>query len=65
MSKLYGPNHRVLQDRFDTRKLADGVERRVVETAVSADHMLYTLVVTMLVRCLDATAAVQLANPAQ
>jgi predicted pyridoxine 5'-phosphate oxidase superfamily flavin-nucleotide-binding protein len=38
MSRIYGPNHRALQDRFDTRKLADGVERRVVETAISAEH---------------------------
>jgi predicted pyridoxine 5'-phosphate oxidase superfamily flavin-nucleotide-binding protein len=38
MSRLYGPNHRALQDRFDTRRLADGVERRVVETEVSAEH---------------------------
>jgi hypothetical protein len=38
MSRIYGPNHRALQDRFDTRRLADGVERRVVETEVSAEH---------------------------
>jgi hypothetical protein len=30
MSRLYGPVHRALQDRFDTRRLADNVEARVV-----------------------------------
>jgi len=30
MSRLYGPLHRSLQDRFDTRRLADNVEARVV-----------------------------------
>ena len=29
MSRLYGPVHRSLQDRFDTRRLADNVETRV------------------------------------
>jgi hypothetical protein len=28
MSRLYGPVHRSLQDRFDTRRLADNVETR-------------------------------------
>jgi predicted pyridoxine 5'-phosphate oxidase superfamily flavin-nucleotide-binding protein len=32
---MYGPNHRLLQDRFDTRRLADGVEKRAVETEIS------------------------------
>lgn len=35
-SRLYGPNHRALQDRFDSRRLADGVERKVVEATLSA-----------------------------
>src|SRR5580704_12261756 len=38
MSRLYGPQHRALQDRFDMRRLADGVERRIVATEVSAQH---------------------------
>jgi uncharacterized protein len=35
VSRIYGPNHRAMQDRFDTRKLADGVERRAVESEIS------------------------------
>jgi hypothetical protein len=35
MSRLYGPVHRSLQDRFDTRRLADNVEARVVLTELS------------------------------
>jgi predicted pyridoxine 5'-phosphate oxidase superfamily flavin-nucleotide-binding protein len=38
MSRLYGPNHRALQDRFDMRRLADGVERRIVRTEISEEH---------------------------
>jgi hypothetical protein len=38
MSKLYGPEHRTLQDRFDTRRLADSVEDRVVRTEIVAEH---------------------------
>ena len=38
MSRLYGPVHRVLQDRFDTRRLADNVEARVVLTEIPAEH---------------------------
>jgi len=38
MSRLYGPQHRALQDRFDMRRLADGVERRIVATEISAQH---------------------------
>jgi hypothetical protein len=34
MSRLYGPVHRSLQDRFDTRRLADNVETRVVLTGI-------------------------------
>jgi hypothetical protein len=39
MSKLYGPQHRALQDRFDMRRLADGVERRVVGTEITGTRM--------------------------
>jgi uncharacterized protein len=35
MSRMYGSNHRALQDRFDTRRLADGVEKRAVESEIS------------------------------
>jgi predicted pyridoxine 5'-phosphate oxidase superfamily flavin-nucleotide-binding protein len=38
MSRLYGAHHRELQDRFDTRRLADGVERRIVKTEIIAEH---------------------------
>jgi len=38
MSRLYGPLHRSLQDRFDTRKLADNVEQRVVATEILPEH---------------------------
>jgi uncharacterized protein len=38
MSRLYGPVHRSLQDRFDTRRLADNVEARVVLTELSPEH---------------------------
>ena len=37
MSRLYGPTHRSLQDRFDTRRLADNVETRVVLTDLRRD----------------------------
>ncbi len=38
MSRLYGPEHRALQRRFDTTKLADGVENNVVRTEILDDH---------------------------
>jgi len=38
MSRLYGTRHRELQDRFDTRRLADGVEQRIVRTEIAAEH---------------------------
>lgn len=38
MSRLYGPEHRTLQDRFDTRRLADNVEDRIVRTEIGAEH---------------------------
>jgi uncharacterized protein len=38
MSDLYGSEHRALQDRFDTRRLADNVERRVVEPVINEFH---------------------------
>ena len=38
MSRLYGPQHRALQDRFDMRRLADGVERRIVGAEITAQH---------------------------
>jgi uncharacterized protein len=38
MSRLYGPLHRSLQDRFDTRRLADNVEARVVLIEIPPEH---------------------------
>jgi uncharacterized protein len=38
MSRLYGPVHRSLQERFDTRALADNVEKRVVLTEIPPEH---------------------------
>jgi hypothetical protein len=38
MSRLYGARHRELQDRFDTRRLADGVEQRIVRTEITDEH---------------------------
>jgi len=38
MSRLYGARHRELQDRFDTRRLADGVEQRIVKTEIAPEH---------------------------
>src|SRR4029077_212548 len=38
MSRLYGPVHRSLQDRFETRRLADNVETRVVLTEIPQEH---------------------------
>ena len=38
MSRLYEPVRRSLQDRFDTRRLADNVEARVVLTEIPREH---------------------------
>ena len=38
MSRLYGPVHRSLQDRFDTRRLADSVEARLVLSEIPPEH---------------------------
>jgi len=38
MSRLYGPAHRSLQDRFDTRRLADNTEGRLVRSEISLEH---------------------------
>jgi predicted pyridoxine 5'-phosphate oxidase superfamily flavin-nucleotide-binding protein len=38
MSRLYGARHRELQDRFDTRRLADGVEQRIVRSEIAPEH---------------------------
>lgn len=38
MSRLYGPVHRALQERFDTRRLADNVEARLVRSEIPAEH---------------------------
>ena len=41
MSRLYGPHHRKLQDRFDTRRLADGLERRIVGQEITPEHQAF------------------------
>jgi uncharacterized protein len=38
MSRLYGPMNRSLQDRFDTRRLADNTETRLVRTEIPPEH---------------------------
>ena len=38
MTRLYGDHHRALQDKFETRKLADRVEEAVVQTEVSTGN---------------------------
>src|ERR1043165_5339621 len=38
MSRLYGPQHHALQERFDTRRLADSVEARLVRTEIPPEH---------------------------
>lgn len=38
MSRLYGEQHRALQDRFHTSKLADRVEELVVQAEVTGDN---------------------------
>lgn len=35
MSQLYGAQHRALQDKFETRKLADAVENVIVQTEIT------------------------------
>ena len=41
MSRLYGPLHRSLQDRFDTRRLADNTEARIVFTEIPPEHKVF------------------------
>jgi uncharacterized protein len=38
MSRLYGPLHRSLQDRFETRRLADNTEARIVLSEIPPEH---------------------------
>ena len=35
MSEFYSDGHRALQDRFDTRRLADGLEKVVMRTVLA------------------------------
>ena len=37
MSRLYGEQHRTLQDAFDTRRMADCVEELAVKTEIDDD----------------------------
>ncbi len=41
MTRLYGEQHRVLQDQFETRKLADRVEEAVVKPEVSGENQTF------------------------
>lgn len=38
MSKLYGDDHRALQDMFDSRKLADRIEEIAVKTEITDEE---------------------------
>ncbi len=38
MSRLYGDNHRALQEQFETRRLADVIEKVAMETEVVGPH---------------------------
>ena len=38
MSRLYEDSHRALQDEFETRALADGVEQLAVQTSIRDEH---------------------------
>ena len=43
MSRLYGPQHRNLQDRFDSRRMADRIEEIVVRPEIDDAATLPTL----------------------
>ena len=38
MSKLYGEQHRKLQEQFETRKLADTVENIIVHSEIETEE---------------------------
>lgn len=38
MSRLYGDNHRSLQEQFDSRRLADAIEKVAMQTEVVGPH---------------------------
>ena len=38
MSRLYGDNHRELQEQFETRRMADAIENVAMETEVTGPH---------------------------
>ena len=38
MSRLYGDNHRLLQEQFETRRMADAIENVALETEVVGEH---------------------------
>jgi len=38
MSRLYGDNHRSLQEQFDTKRMADVIENVAMETEVVGEH---------------------------
>src|SRR4029079_14646404 len=39
---MYGPTHRSCQGRFDTRRLADSVEKRVVGSVITPEHRAFS-----------------------
>jgi predicted pyridoxine 5'-phosphate oxidase superfamily flavin-nucleotide-binding protein len=41
MSKIYEPAHRALQDRFDSRRIADRLEEKTVRDALSDDDIAF------------------------
>ncbi len=41
MSEFYGDSHRDFQDRFDTRRLADGLESRIIRDTLSKTDKQY------------------------
>lgn len=47
MSRIFQDSHRQLQDRFDSRRLADRIEERLLETRVSADAAAFIQSVSM------------------
>ena len=44
MSRLYGEQHRALQERFHTSKLADRVEELVVQSEVTGDNKAFKVI---------------------
>ncbi|MDQ3736137.1 MAG: pyridoxamine 5'-phosphate oxidase family protein, partial [Actinomycetota bacterium] len=41
MAEIYHHGHRLLQDRFDTRRLADRIDQRLVSNVIDADDKVF------------------------